>query len=157
MTRQTTRLIAALTLTTLLVASCGFRESRLNPFNWFGRDREERIQLADEVILRDPRPLVNEVISLKVDRFPAGAIIHTFGLPQTQGYWNGELVPLNDELPVKGVLSYEFRISPPPGPRPAGTQPSREVVIGHFVSDQTLLGVRSIEVIASQNRRSVRR
>jgi hypothetical protein len=152
MMRSRTRLITALLLVSF-VAACG--QSRLNPFNWFGRDRETRNAITVEI--SDPRGLVGEVIKLKVDRLPGGAIINAFGLPPTQGYWQAELVPLNDELPDKGVLSYEFRLLPPPTVTPAGTKISREVVIARFVSDQKLLGVRRIRVIAEANSRTVRR
>lgn len=151
------RLIVALTLLSFLSACAAARDSRLNPFNWFGRDREERVQVVDTVTPQDRRPLAAEVIRLKVDRMPGGAIIHAVGLPATQGHWDGELVPLNGEFPEKGVLTYEFRLAPPPGPTRQGTPQSREVVVGHFISDQTMLGVRNIAVVARQNRRSVRR
>ena len=151
------RLIVALTLLSFLSACAGVRDSRLNPFNWFGRDREERVKVVETVGPIERRPLVAEVISLKVDRMPGGAIIHAVGLPVTQGHWDGELVPLNGEMPDKGTLTYEFRLAPPPGPTRQGTPQSREVVVGLFVSDQTMLGVRSISVVAQQNRRNVRR
>jgi len=150
-----TRLITALTLLMFLASCGGMRDSRLNPFNWFGRDREEKVAVTAAYV--DPRGLVADVIKLKVDRMPGGAIIHAFGLPETQGHWEAVLVPLNQETPDKGTLVYEFRLLPPITPQPAGTQRSREVVIGHFVSDQTLVGVRNIQVIAKNNRRTVRR
>ncbi len=152
-----TRLIATLMLLSFLTACGGVRNSRLNPFNWFGRDSAEQVVVTDEGTIVDPRGLVADIIKLKVDRMPGGAIIHAIGLPPTQGHWEAELIPLNGEYPDKGTISYEFRLLPPPGPRPAGTQISREVVVGHFVSDQTLLGVRRIEVIARNNRRTVKR
>jgi len=158
-----TRLISALVVLSFL-ASCGsLRNSRLNPGNWFGKSRAERIVATApiganaEASITDPRPLVDQVISLKVDRLPGGAIIHAMGLPVTQGYYGAELVALNKETPDKGVLSYEFRIVPPAGPAVAGTKPSREVLVGHFVSSKKLVGVRRITVIAAQNRRSSRR
>jgi len=154
-----TRLIASILILTLLAACGGQRSgssSSLNPFNWFGRSKEARIVL-DTAVIVDPRGMVAEVISLKVDRMPGGAIISAIGVPETQGYWEATLTPLNREKPDKGKLSYEFRLLPPPAPNPVGTARSREVIVGHFVSDQTLEGVRSIEVIALKNRRSVRR
>ncbi|NOX74335.1 MAG: hypothetical protein GXP03_12190 [Alphaproteobacteria bacterium] len=147
-----TRIITALLLVSF-VAACG--QSRLNPFNWFGRDKETRN--AQNVEIVDPRGLVGEIIKLKVDRLPGGAIINAFGLPPTQGYWEAELVPLNDEFPDKGVLTYEFRLLPPGTRTDVGTKVSREVVVARFVSDQQLVGVRRIRVIADANSRTVRR
>lgn len=152
-----TRLIAAFTLLAFLVACGGIRDSRLNPLNWFGRDKEERVLASEDAGSQDPRGLVEEIIMLKVDRMPGGAIVHAIGLPPTQGNWAAELIPLNGEKPDKGTLVYEFRLMPPPHAKPAGTQRSREIVVGHFVSDQTMLGVRKIEVIALRNRRKVSR
>ena len=151
-----TRLIAAITLLALLAACGGLRDSKVNPRNWFGKSREARVA-ATAVEVKDPRGLVNEIISLKVDRMPGGAIVSAVGLPQSQGYWEASLVPLNGEKPDKGTLSYEFKLLPPNKPTPPGTPRSREVLTGLFVSDQTLEGVRNIQVIARQNRRSVRR
>lgn len=151
------RLIAAVVLLSLLASCGGLRDSRLNPTNWFGRDREEVVAIADDSPVGDTRPLVAEIVKLKVDRFPGGALVHAIGLPDTQGYWEAELVPLNGEFPDKGVLVYEFRLVPPTTPQPAGTKRSREVVVGHFISDQTLVGVRRVQVIGLNNRRTVRR
>lgn len=152
-----TRLIAAVTLLAFLASCGGWRDSRVNPRNWFGRDREERIAVVDTEVQTDSRPLVAEVLTLKVDRIPGGAIIHAMGLPPTQGYWDAELVPLSGELPDKGMLTYEFRVQQPPQPWPQGTQPSREVLVGHFVSDQRLEGVRRITVVGQANRRTTNR
>jgi hypothetical protein len=152
-----TRIIAAVTLLAFLSACGGWRDSRVNPMNWFGRDREDRIAVTEADAVVDPRGLVSQVLSLKVERIPGGAIIHAMGLPPTQGYWAAELVPLNAETPDKGTLTYEFRLANPVTPWPEGTQRSREVLVGHFVSDDGLAGVRRITVIGQANRRTVNR
>jgi len=146
-----------LALLGLLAACGGLRESRLNPLNWFGGDREEKIVTVETVVVADPRPLVAEIVSLRADRVPGGAIINVVGLPASQGFWHPVLVPLKDEKPDKGVLAYEFRLLPPPGATPTGNKRSREVVVGHFVSTQTLNGVNRIQVRGAKNRRTVRR
>ncbi|MCC6006805.1 MAG: hypothetical protein JJU40_03915 [Rhodobacteraceae bacterium] len=149
-------LALAVALSLVLGGCAGLRDSRLNPFNWFGGERESRVA-ASTAEVGDPRMLVPQVLSLGVDRIASGAVINAMGLPPTQGHWDAELVALNAGRPVNGTLSFEFRLSPPPGPTRAGTQRSREVLAGTFVSTQRLEGVRQIEVIAGQNRRSVRR
>ena len=142
----------------LVVTSCArIRDSRVNPFNWFGGDRSQAVTVERTEVI-DYRNLVEQVTSLKVERQPGGAIVKVRGLPQTQGYWDAELVPLNEGEPVKGTLSFEFRVAPPlPGANAVSTVQSREVVVGLYLSDFKLDGVRSIEVIGAQNRRSVRR
>ncbi|NOX39534.1 MAG: hypothetical protein GXP05_03210 [Alphaproteobacteria bacterium] len=152
-----TRLITAFALLAFLSACGGLRQSRLNPSSWFGKSKETKTVVQAVIKVVDARPLVSQVISLKVDRLPGGAIVRAMGLPQTQGYWKAELVPLNGETPDKGTLTYEFRLAPPPVQQAAGTKPSREVLAGTFISDQKLLGVRRIQVIAQGNRRTVRR
>ncbi|MFQ5438055.1 MAG: hypothetical protein ACE5DK_04400 [Paracoccaceae bacterium] len=152
-----TRLITAIVLLTFLVGCAGLRDSRMNPRNWFGRSKEETLTLVQTAPAEDPSALVAEVVSLRVDRLPGGAIIHAVGLPATQGHWQAVLEPLNGELPDKGMLIYEFRLMPPPTPEAAGTKRSREVLVGRFLSSQTLIGVRRIQVIAQKNRRTVRR
>ncbi|MCV2880935.1 hypothetical protein [Actibacterium sp. XHP0104] len=151
-------LLVALLAATLL-SSCGkVRESRINPFNWFGKDREEAVEIVipeDGVI--DSRPMVAEVVSLRIDKMPGGAIITATGLARTQGYWDAELVAEYDEKPVDGVLSYQFRTYPPLARLPEGSPRTRELTAAHFVSDQTLEGVRSIVVKGASNQRSSRR
>jgi len=144
-----TRLIATIAVLGLL-AGCG---GKLNPKNWFGRSKQEQVQTKP----KDPHQLVAQIVSLRVDRTPGGAIIRAVGLPERQGYFEATLRPLNDEKPVKGVLTYEFRLMPPEKPTDIGTRRSREVLVGRFVSNQTLQGVRVIKVVGQNNRRSVRR
>jgi len=154
------RLIAALVIVSFVASCASLRQSRLNPSNWFGKSRAERTAIATSITpatVSDARPLVGEVTTLKVERLPGGAIIRVMGLPATQGNYDAELVALNNELPDKGTLTYEFRLKNPTTPTAAGTKRSREVLVGRFVSDQTLIGVRRIVVIAQNNRRSVRR
>ena len=147
------RAIIAIVAAAGLVSACGLGGSRLNPFNWFGGEREVRV--AAPVAEAGPRiPLVDQVVSLKAERAPGGAIVSAVGLPPTQGFWEAELAPVSNE---GGVYLLEFRLLPPVTPQRVGTQPSREVLAGTFLSDQTLAGVRTIAVQAARNRRSVSR
>jgi len=150
--------IFLLIIVSLIVTSCArVRDSRINPFNWFGNDRSQAIQV-DKTVVVDYRNMVDQVTSLSVDRQPGGAIVRARGLPQTQGFWNAELVALNDGKAVKGTLSFEFRVAPPvPGDDAISTPQSREIIVGLYLSDFKLEDVRRIEVIGAQNRRSVRR
>ncbi len=133
-------------------ASCGrIADSRLNPFNWFGRDRPAAVTTVEVV---DPRPLVADVISVRVDRTPEGAVLTAVGLPARQGYWDAALVPVAADA---GVLAYQFRVMPPPGPTRVSTQPSREVTVGRFLSPTDLRGIRQIQVMGARTARSVSR
>ena len=145
--------IATLLLSALLVTGCA---SKFNPFNWFKRSTNETVQVSPGQVL-DTRGLVDQVTSLQIEQTNGGAIIHAVGLPPSQGYWDAELVAENDEKPVKGVLTYRFRIEKPYEFKRASTPTSREVVVGHFVSNIKLQGVTSIRVLGTKNARSSRR
>lgn len=150
------RTILAVLAISLTVTACGrIRDSRVNPFNWFGRDRSETVEVVDEAFLRDPRPFVSQVLSLKVEPTPEGAIIRTVGLPTIQGYWNAELLEVDRDDPT--TLTYEFRVTPPPVQTAQSTQRSREIIAARAVSTSRLNKVRTITVIGQSNRRAVKR
>lgn len=154
------RLIAAICLIGLSAGCARVSESRLNPFNWFGGSREvQSIEPAEgyDPVAADPRPLMDQVTQFAVERRPGGAVLRATGLPPTQGYWDGELLALNDGEPVDGVLEYRFVAAPPATPSRVSTQRSREVVVGAWLSDQDLAGVREIRVTAARNARAARR
>ena len=147
--------ISLLLVASLVLAACGFRDSRVNPLNWFGGDRETR-DVAPATEASDPRPVVDQVIQLSVDEAPGGAVVRAVGLPATQGHWAAALVPeARQTLP--GVLTFTFRIVPPASATRISTQQSREVVAATFLSDQSLAGVREIRVLGARASRSVRR
>lgn len=139
-----------------LLAGCGaVSDSRLNPLNWFGRS--EKVEPVITEVAGDPRPLVTQIIDLRLERVPGGAIIRATGLPERQGFFDGELVAANRGVPEDGILGYQFRVSAPEGATAPGTPQSREMIVGLFVSDQTLAGVRRIQVNAAQNALAVSR
>ena len=149
------RLIMTLVLVAAVAGCARVSESRLNPLNWFGRSEQSTAYTRNPAA--DPRPLIAQIVELRVEQVPGGAIVRATGLPSRQGYYDAALVPLNDEKPVDGVLSYQFRVSAPFQPTRVGTPQSREVLVGRYVSTQTLDGVRQIRVSGSANALAVRR
>ncbi|MFZ1348713.1 MAG: hypothetical protein WAT35_05610 [Tabrizicola sp.] len=137
------------------VAGCaGVRQSKLNPFNWFRKSQpRETIVLPGEK--KDPRPLVDTVLSMTVEPIPGGAVVRARGVTPTQGWWDAELVP--QELDDKGILVYEFRLLPPPDRADVNTQQSREIDVAIYISDVKLEAVREIVVQGASNARSARR
>ena len=138
----------------LLVAGCGtIRESRLNPFNWFGR--AEPRETVTTAAPQDERLLVAQVLSLSVDPYSTGAIIRAKGIPPTQGWWEAELVarPLDEN----GVLILDFRVFPPITNTPQGTPRSREITVATSLSNVKLDQVREIVVQGATNALSSRR
>ncbi|MGJ8627821.1 MAG: hypothetical protein ACSHXB_12755 [Sulfitobacter sp.] len=163
--------LSILLVSTITLTACGaVRESRINPFNWFGQSRSEAIQSP-----KNTNPLIPEksggifsslraqdavyagipyeqVTNLTIERVPGGAIIRASGLAARQGYYAVQLTPANeDELPVDGVLTYRLEGVRPSVNTPAGTTPTREVIAARRVTDQTLRGVRTIRVEGQQN------
>ena len=110
--------IAAILAATLVLSACGgIRESRLNPFNWFGRSAQGPATIAPEGGyaggVNDFRALVSEVTQMEVQKVPGGAMLTATGLPPTQGWWDAELIALDGEKPVDGVLTYRFLVAEP--------------------------------------------
>lgn len=168
-------LTSALLISTLIVAGCGsVRESRFNPFNWFGRAQVEPVQDAEVnpliptggggISLFGRRnvevpagPLVAQVSDVTVSRIAGGALIRATAVSDTVGAFNVTLEPVNDGLPVDGVLTYELRAYT----APAGTVPMPERARSHVaalrVSDSDLAAVRTIRVVAARNAATVAR
>ncbi|WP_224814525.1 hypothetical protein [Hasllibacter sp. MH4015] len=135
-----------------VILSLGACNSNLNPLNWFGGDREQRIQVdpVDGTVI-DPRGLVGEITQLSVEQTNSGAIVRATGVTGLQGFYEAELV-LVERTP--NSLVYDFRAAPPLDNATPGLQ---EIVAGVSLSFGELAGIRTITVIAQNNRRSVSR
>lgn len=158
------------------LAGCGgFRESRANPRNWFGRSRarSRKPEAAQEPVnplipkkeetglfdrMREEKPyegtFVAEVTDLEIERASGGAIIRVRGRATQQEIYDVRLVPDDpDGAPIDGVLGYQLRaVHPVDAPNR-----SREVLAAVFVSDKTLENVREIRVRGAQNEHVSRR
>ncbi len=171
-------LVTVAALSALVLSGCGFRESRANPFNWFGRSQEVQTSAPKEVnpliptrtggLFRSGRARLEAALNattpigtisdLSVERVPGGAIIRATGFDARQGTYRARLVPnVDDEIPEDGVLIYRFERLSPTYSTPAGTQASREVTVARRVTDAQLRGVREIRVLAAGNALYVRR
>ena len=138
----------------LLLGAC----ANLNPMNWFSASEEVSLAPADGFPdARDNRPLVADVTEMAVEPFPGGAILRAKGVPPTQGWWDAELVPENDGQAVDGVLRFRFVAAAPRQQRPQGSQMSREITAGYYLSDFKLANVRQIVVTGANNARTSRR
>lgn len=144
---------AVLALSVILsLAAC---DSRINPLNWFGGDREERVRIdpsapAQNAVV-DGRALVTEITQLSVEQTTTGAIIRATGVTPSQGYFDAELVLIEE---TETSVVYDFRVAPPEGRATAGLQ---QIAVGTELTVGELAGIRSITVVAQNNRRSVGR
>ena len=148
-------LLAGLLLAMTVSGCAGLRESRFNPFNWFG-GAEPAQATALPVAPGDPRPLAAQITDLTIDRMPGGAIVRATALPPTQGFWDAELVERKDGGDP-GTLILEFRMRPPVTPAAISTPRSRAVVAALFVSDIRLAQVGAITVQGATNGLTSRR
>ena len=153
--------VSGLLILALVLAGCGrIRESRLNPFNWFGRSQPAAVAVTEPAVPGrpdDPRILVAEVTEMEVARQPGGAIVRAAGLPPTQGWWDAARVAENNGEPVDGVLTYRFVVDQPRGPARVSTPQSREVTAAAYLSDIKLANITQIVVLGAGNSRSSRR
>ena len=148
-------MVAALGLAAA-VAGCGLAQSRINPLNWFGRAEtvpaEGARNTADGALpaYADPRPLVDQVTSMSVERTAGGAIVRAEGLPVRQGSHAVDLVPRNGGVTEDGTLVLGFHAVPDPV-APQGAARARLVTGGLFLTDGDLAGVRTVRVEAARN------
>jgi hypothetical protein len=150
-----TRSLTVALIGLLVLTSCGrISESRLNPFNWFGRSEPtETIQTV--VKPQDPRLIVETVVSMNVEAYSGGAIVRATGITPTQGWWDAELVEAESEEP--GHLILEFRLLPPLVEQGVNTPRSREVTVAKTLSPSRLEEIRRITVQGANNARTTRR
>ncbi|MCC5955632.1 MAG: hypothetical protein JJU07_05975 [Natronohydrobacter sp.] len=155
---MTKPLLAALALVLALGACGSIGQSRLNPMNWFGRESTETLAPSggwNSTV--DRRALVPAVTELEVIPTTGGALVRASGLTATQGWWDVELRPVNDERPLDGALIYEFVVASPRGAAATSTEASRTVTAGVKISTSRLQGVSRIIVRGAQNARTVSR
>lgn len=134
------------------LAAC---DSRINPLNWFGGDREQRVRVDPDDPSRleivDDRALVAEITQVSVEQTTSGAIVRATGVTPLQGYFDAELVVI-ERTPTSVV--YDFRVAAPVDNATSGLQ---EISVGAQLSMAELAGIRSITVIAQNNRRTIGR
>ncbi|KIC21275.1 hypothetical protein [Leisingera sp. ANG-Vp] len=163
----------AITLASALVlAGCGWKDSRLNPSNWFGSSEPAAVEPAANTnpllpqdsnargIFARPEPedvtvLISRISDLRIERTAAGAIIYATAIASRQGAYNVELRPV--ELPEDGVLAYDFRVVYPEFQTPTGSEFSRTVHAARTVTEQDLEGIRTVRVNGTENARESRR
>lgn len=163
--------LTALLISTLIVAGCG--NSRLNPFNWFGRGQSEPVATAENanplipkrsngLLYRPKAPypgvLIAKVTDLKIERIPGGAIVRATGIGHFQGSYEVRLVPADQNQATDKTLTYEFRANLPPSRgRVQGSEWSRTITAAANLTDNQLAEIRTIRVVAAENAMSSRR
>ncbi|OIQ30216.1 MAG: hypothetical protein BM562_10350 [Alphaproteobacteria bacterium MedPE-SWcel] len=169
--------LGALLIGTLVLSSCGgWRESRVNPGNWFGQSREAR---AEPIVDESLNPLIPQenkeranllgrrdepedrslpiakIMDLRIERTPVGAIVTVVGEAARNGAYDASLVPA--ETQDAGRLEYTFRVTYPKSATYSGTAATRTIRAAVSLSNQDLAGVRVIRVVGAENARESRR
>ncbi|MCB4454380.1 hypothetical protein [Leisingera sp. McT4-56] len=163
----------ALTLACALVLSaCGWRDSRLNPTNWFGSSAPVEAAATEngnplmpqesnargifaKKPPKDKSVLISQVSGLQIERTTSGAIIHATGIAARQGAFKVEL--RRAEQSEEGVLAYDFRIVYPDEPTITGSEFSRTLHAARTLSNQDLQEIRVVRVNGAENARESRR
>ena len=152
-------IVAAVFGAGLFLSGCsgGYTDtSRLNPLNWFERNKET--QPATEIVAPQTTAqgeLIPLVKSVKAEPFSTGIILIASGVPPTFGYYNPTLEPINDGRPLNGELVFELRATRPEGEVTIGTEESREINVATTLNSIQLSGVDSIRVIGAVNEQIV--
>ena len=170
--------IAVLLVTGLTLTACSsWRDSRVNPGNWFGSSEGTEVPVeqtatqdnpliptGDRVTLFnrsknseeiDLSVAVASVTELSIEKTPTGAILYATGLASRQGAYGVRLK--RNEDTESDTLDYSFRALYPADPSPVGSDFSRTLRVAVSLTHQDLAGVRLIRVSGAENSRETRR
>ncbi|WP_050602332.1 hypothetical protein [Ruegeria sp. 6PALISEP08] len=171
--------LSVLIIATLTLTACsGWRDSRVNPSNWFGSSRSVEADVPSDPNAADilvpkqregtglfSRPdaedtsiPIGQIDELRIDPTPNGAIIYAAGTAVRQGAYNARLVRVNSEENEKnGTMEFVFRVTYPGAQTPQGSERTRMVSDAVNVSRQDLEGIRLVRVVGQQNALESRR
>ncbi|WP_170759827.1 hypothetical protein [Ruegeria lacuscaerulensis] len=166
-----------LMVATLTLSACNsWRDSRVNPSNWFGSstpapvetsaddanalvpEQKEGSGLFSRQDAEDTSVPIAKIDELRINPTPSGAIVYVAGTAFRQGAYNAQLVPTDSEENQKdGVLEYTFRVNYPTYATNQGTERSRMVSDAINVSQDDLQNIRLVRVVGQQNALESRR
>jgi len=152
MTRSA-RTLSALVALSLLAGCAGLSQSRLNPLNWFGPRAANVTEFSLEAPA-DPRPLIEMITEMKIEKLPSGALVRATGRAATQGYWEADLV-VND-VDEDGNLVLDFRAFPAQIGAAVSTPRSREITVAVSLRADTFASAKRIIVRGALNEKSAR-
>jgi hypothetical protein len=160
--------LAGLVILSMTLSACGgWRDSRVNPSNWFGNSRSEpvdespaqtnplipentsifRRRAVEEVYDGTP---VDQITALSLERTSIGAIIRVEGVTLRQGAYDVRLTSDTEWAPVNGVLELTLAAIQPDD-MPQGPERSRTVTAGRALSAKDLQEISTIRVTGARN------
>lgn len=167
--------LSVLVVSSLVLSGCGnWRDSRVNPGNWFANSRSVPVAAAGEVnplmpatsrkgMFSRPDPVdyslpIARVSELRIEPTPTGAIVYAQGVAARQGPFNTELRRVTTEEEAKqGIMSFSFRVVYPKEATFVGSEHSRTVHEAYTLRRKDLRGVKLIRVIGRDNTLESRR
>ncbi len=168
--------LAVLLIAGLTLSACNsWRNSRVNPTNWFGGSTSTPVETTTAASTNPLIPAsrrgvfarpeeedrsvpITKVSELTIDPTTSGAIIQVVGVANRHGAYDAELrlTPAEDDA-EKGVLTYTFYVTYPENPTPQGTERTRTIRQAISLSRQDLQSIRVIRVVGQENVRESRR
>ncbi|GAA6178837.1 hypothetical protein NBRC116594_02750 [Shimia sp. NS0008-38b] len=155
---------------TLTLSAC---QSRWNPANWWGRDRESAVQTDVNPLIPDQtedgrsffssqeqnayvgQP-IQQVIKAESHRVPEGQMILAVGVAAVHGVNNIRLIAANGGAVEGGVLTLNLMGIVPEEPVVGGSDVTREVTAAVVLTDQQLAGARVVRIRAAANSQDTR-
>lgn len=168
------RIAILLVVSSMVLSACsGWRDSRVNPSNWFGKSRSAPAPVATAenpnplipertgIFRKDKREvyegtLLREVTDVVIERTSSGAIVRVTGMSSLQGAYDVRLTSETDGEPLDGVLTFSLKAVQPEN-QGVGTTSGRTVRVGRFVSNQVLERTSTVRIVADTNVRTTRR
>ena len=155
----------------LLTTGCeSTRDSKANPFNWFGGSKKEGNQSDAKTALIPKKKLtlftmkkteavylgqpIDKLSTLIMDEVPGGLLIQVTGMAQKTGIYDGRLIPLDS--PDTSVLEFRFDVIQPTDAT-GGPIASRTITVAAYLTDQDLETVSTIRVRGANNTLTKRR
>ncbi|MAB06512.1 MAG: hypothetical protein CML50_10940 [Rhodobacteraceae bacterium] len=169
------RTLTVLILSGVVLSGCAtVRDSRVNPFNWFGSSTPAPVNVAPEATgAANPlipqrrasiiwgrereyagRPVAN-IDELLIERRPGGAIIRVTGIADRAGPFDVRVIK-DETLSDTDTLAYTLSALQSAGPRNVGPR-ARMVTAAVWLTDQELYGIREIRVAGRDNALATRR
>ncbi|MEM6618391.1 MAG: hypothetical protein AAF761_06150 [Pseudomonadota bacterium] len=128
----------------------------------FGLARRQNTVVEQQIDVRTVaagnRTLVSRVKQARFQRTRDGGIIHATALPPRTGYYDAVLFSPTGLVPDEtGTVVLELRAKEPLFATATGTERTREIEVGIFMSNQELARARQIVVVANGNAIRLRR
>lgn len=149
------------------VTTADGRVEEINPL--IGEDKQSQLVAANRSSLQKSGILrrrnkespylgtrVDQVTELVVEPTSTGAIVRVSGLSGRQGAFDVRLLPIDEDQPQDGVMTYEL-LALQPVNTPQGPARTRQLQAAAPLSSAELDEIRTIRVIARRNVRTTRR